>query len=355
MFPYKKQLKILYTFVILILLFLTLYLIIKLFPYYQSFFSLLWKLLLPFMIALFIAYLLHPLITKLVTYNMNRKLAILFIYFIFFASIALLIYLVYPRVVVQLRELKEQLPQLFTMYESIIYDLYISTAFLPEIVHDKMDVLITSIENSVEGVIGKLVGGIDQFFNFFIIITVIPVLVFYFLSDYERMKSILKKWIPKRHHNHLHALAIALDERLGGYIRGQLLVSLFVSIVTFMILSMLKIKYALVLSIIMGLTNVIPYFGPIIGAIPAVLITLTISKKLVLLVILAVFFVQIIENNFLSPYIVGKSIRIHPVAIIFALLLGGELGGVVGMIFAVPLLTISNVIFKHISEKQWKY
>src|SRR5699024_8782775 len=106
----------------------------------------------------------------------------------------------------------------------------------------------------------------------------------------------------------------------------------------------------LVLSIIMGLTNVIPYFGPIIGAIPAVLITLTISKKLVLFVILAVFIVQIIENNFLSPYIVGKSIRIHPVLIIFALLLGGELGGVVGMIFAVPLLTIGNVIFKHISE-----
>ena len=86
----------------------------------------------------------------------------------------------------------------------------------------------------------------------------------------------------------------------------------------------------------MGITNLIPYFGPIIGAAPAVLIAFTVSTKLVFFVILSVFAIQLIESNLLSPYIVGKSISIHPAAIIFALLLGGQLFGVIGMIIAVP-------------------
>jgi len=97
----------------------------------------------------------------------------------------------------------------------------------------------------------------------------------------------------------------------------------------------------------MGLTNIIPYFGPIIGAIPAIAITLTMSAKLIIFVLLAIFIIQLIESNLLSPYIVGKSINIHPVAIIFALLLGGEISGVIGMILAVPTLTILNVLLSH--------
>src|SRR5699024_7157785 len=140
----------------------------------------------------------------------------------------------------------------------------------------------------------------------------------------------------------------AIDDSLGRDVRGLLIVSSFVSLATWMVFHLLYINYVLLLAILMGLTNIIPYFGPIIWAILAILITATVSRKFVIFVIIAVFAIQFIESNLISTYVVGRSVRIHPIAIIFALLLGGEVGGAIGMILAVPVLTVCKVIVVHI-------
>ena len=101
----------------------------------------------------------------------------------------------------------------------------------------------------------------------------------------------------------------AIDDNLGNYIRGQLLICLIVTIAAFLIYKLLHIEYALLLAIILGITNLIPYFGPIIGAVPAVAIAAMTSGSLVIFVIITVFVIQVIEGNLLAPYIVGKSIR----------------------------------------------
>ncbi|WP_188453554.1 AI-2E family transporter [Virgibacillus oceani] len=349
MFKEKKPLNFLYWIVIGILVFLFLYLLVKLFPIYGTVFSFLFHLLAPFIVSGLIAYLLFPVIKKIHSYHIPKSLAILFIYILFFGGIGYLIYRVYPAVLHQLKDLTEQLPLLIDMYEDLIYQLYEYTSFLPEAVHDKMDQLIIGVETSLENLLGKLIGGFTKIFDMIIFLTVIPVLVFYFLKDFSKIKNYFKKWIPVRYHEQSSKLFHAIDESLGNYIRGQLIVCLFVSITTFVAFQLLHIKYALLLAIIMGLTNIIPYFGPIIGAVPAVAITLTMSAKLIVFVLLAIFIVQLIESNLLSPYIVGKSIDIHPIAIIFALLLGGQIGGVIGMIAAVPLLTILKVIVSHVA------
>ncbi|WP_106497059.1 AI-2E family transporter [Lentibacillus sp. Marseille-P4043] len=348
MIKQKKPLLFLYWIVIGIFVCLFIYLLVKLFPLYGAVFSFLWRLLAPFIIACLIAYLLYPVVKKIHTYHIPKSIAILLIYILFFGGIAYLVYRVYPAVIHQLSDLNEQLPQLIKMYENLIYQMYEYTSFLPEVVHDKMDQLIAGIETSMENLLGKLVGGFTRVFDMIVTITVIPVLVFYFLKDFTKIKNSIKKWIPTKHHEQYGELFRAIGESLGNYIRGQLIVCLFVSLTTFIIFQMLHIKYALLLAIIMGLTNIIPYFGPIIGAIPAVAITLTMSAKLIIFVLLGIFVIQLIESNLLSPYIVGKSIDIHPIAIIFALLLGGELGGVIGMIVAVPTLTILKVITTHL-------
>ncbi|WP_047986373.1 AI-2E family transporter [Ornithinibacillus californiensis] len=347
MLPQNKSNNFLYWIITGIFVFLFIYLLVKLFPYYKAFFSFLWHLTAPFLIACIIAYLLYPIVQKIHQYNIPRSIAILFIYLFFFGGVGYLIYRVYPAAVVQLRDLDEYLPQLVAMYQDIIYQLYASTSFLPETVHDKIDETIRSIELSIDTLIGQLIGGVTKIIDFIVIITVIPVLVFYFLKDYEKIKGYVKNSLPKKYRKSSSNLVHAIDEGLGGYIRGQLLVCLFVAITSYITFQFLGLKYALLLAIFMGLMNIIPYFGPIIGAVPAVLIALTISGKMVLFVLIGVFVIQLIESNLLSPYIVGRSIRIHPVAIIFALLLGGKLGGVLGMVLAVPTLTILRVIIKH--------
>ncbi|WP_246001088.1 AI-2E family transporter [Oceanobacillus piezotolerans] len=333
-----------------ILTFLFIYLLVKTYPFYSEIFSFLWRLLIPFIIASLIAYLLYPVIEKLDHYNIHRGIAILFIYILFFGGVGFLIYRIYPQVIHQVRDLTNNFPLFMDMYRNSIQQVYNFTSFLPENVHDKMDDIILGIENSLDILLSKLISGFTRIFDMVIVITVIPVLVFYFLKDYDKMKNFVKGFIPHKFVGKTSEVIHAIDDSLGKYIRGQLIVCLFVSITSMLIFKLLDLEYALLLAIVMGITNIIPYFGPILGAIPAVIIAYTTTGqiKLIFFVLIGILVIQIIEGNLLSPYIVGKSVAIHPVAIIFALLLGGELFGVIGLIFAVPLLTIGKVIVNHV-------
>lgn len=327
-----------------IFIFLFFYLLVKLFPFYDAVLKLIWQVLSPFVIAALIAYLLYPIIAYIHRFRIPKWLAILFIYILFFGGGAYLLYRIYPMIVIQLRELEEQLPQLTTMYEAMLLQLYESTSFLPETFHDKLDQLILGMESSMENMLVRVIGRITKIVDIIILLTVIPVLVFYFLKDFTQMKLFFKRFIPKKYLARCSLALHAADEKLGSYIRGQLLISLIVTGASYLVFYILHLNYALLLAIILGITNIIPYFGPIIGAVPAVVLTLAVSTKLAIIVLIAIFIIQLLESNFLAPYIVGKSIDIHPVAIIFVLLLGGKLGGVIGMIGAVPILTIMKVI-----------
>jgi predicted PurR-regulated permease PerM len=108
--------------------------------------------------------------------------------------------------------------------------------------------------------------------------------------------------------------------------------------------------YPLLLGCIIGVTNIIPYFGPVIGAIPAVILAVTVSLKMVLIVAAIIFLLQFLEGNILSPMIVGKSLHMHPLVIMFALFFGGEIAGVIGLIIAVPLLAVLKVALLHWKE-----
>lgn len=348
MFKELNKLKIIYFLIISICTILLTYLLVKLFPVYGSLFTFIMRLLLPFIIACFIAYLLYPITNWLKQYNFPNVLSILLIYLTFIGGTVYVVYRVYPVALIQLQDLNEHLPQFIKMYEDTIYQMYVSTSFLPEAVHDQMDQFIFNIETTLENIVGRLIGGFTKIFDFIVLITVIPVLVFYFLKDYNSIKKYVKGFLPTKYRQMMSQLVKAIDQSLGGYIRGQLLVSAFISLLTLIVFHILGVKYALLLAIIMGLTNIIPYFGPIIGAIPAVAITITVSTKLAIFVIITVFVIQIVESNFISPYIVGKTMNIHPVAIIFALLLGGQLYGIIGMIIAVPALTIIKEIIEQL-------
>lgn len=340
--------KVIYICVSIILVILVIYLLIKLYPVYKVFFMFIGRILTPFIIAAFISYLLYPVVTKLNQFNISKGFAVIIIYLLFFSLMTILFYKSFPVFVHQLQDLSEQLPQSMILYEKIIYSVYESTSFLPEIVHDKMDDFIYRIEQSVERQIENILERAANLFDFVITITIIPVLVFYFLKDFIEMKKSLQKLVPEKYFQRIDTMLRAIDESLGGYVRGQLIISSAVMFVTYVIYHTFQLKYALVLAVIMGLMNVIPYFGPIIGTIPAVAVAMTTSWKLVIVVLVTTLIVQTLENSFLSPYVMGKSVQIHPVLIILTLIIGAEIGGIIGMIIAVPFITIVRAIIVQI-------
>lgn len=323
-------------------------------PFYEVIVSFILKVSFPFVLAIVISYLLYPLLNLLINVlNMHKTSAIVVIFLAFFSLLTIFIYRAFPVFFYELEDLSVQLPQLITMYEQIIYTLYDSTSFMPEAVHEQLDSLIVSIELTLKTYVEKVINRLIHFFDDIITILMVPVLVFYMLKDFTNMRNYIYELLPKKHRQSVERILSAVHEAFGTYIRGQIILSMFIFTITFLFFKLINMKYTFVLSLFMGIMNIIPYFGPIIGTIPALIVALSISTNDVIFVILIAIVVQIVESTLLSPYIMGKTAKLHPILIIFILLVSSEIGGIVAMIVAIPLVMILKAIYiKLYVEKQ---
>ncbi|MBU3180807.1 AI-2E family transporter [Clostridium psychrophilum] len=178
---------------------------------------------------------------------------------------------------------------------------------------------------------------------------VAPLIIYYFLCDSENMINKALIVFPPESRNVIKKIIEDIDKVLGRYIISQLILCGIITIATFFILIYMKIDFPLILSLINGIFNIIPYFGPIFGIIPIALIALLASPKIALYTILWLFVLQQIEGSLLSPKIIGDSISMHPLTVILLLMIGGKVGGILGMILAVPLGVVFKVIYEDIN------
>lgn len=303
--------------------------------------------------AIVISYLLYPILNKLTDVaNMHRTSAIVVIFLSFFGTATYLIYRSFPVFFQELQELSSQLPQLISMYEQLIYSIYESTSFLPEGVQTQLDLLIVEIESTVEHYVQKIIDFFVNSFDHLISIIMIPILVFYLLKDFPKIKDYVYQFFPEPKKEVIERILLAIHEAFGTYIRGQLVLSFFIFLLTFILYNLIDLKYALLLSMFVGIMNIIPYFGPIIGTIPAIIIATATSWNLVVYVVIIALVVQLVEGTLLSPYIMGKTAKLHPIAIIFILLVSSEIGGIIAMIISIPAVMIIRAIYMKLYEQK---
>jgi len=176
-----------------------------------------------------------------------------------------------------------------------------------------------------------------------------PLIIYYFLCDSENMINKALIICPPESRNVIKKIIEDIDKVLGRYIISQLILCGIITIATFLILVYMNIDFPLILSLINGVFNIIPYFGPIFGVLPAILIGLLKSPQIALYTALWLFALQQIEGNILSPKIIGESISMHPLTVIFLLMIGGKVGGILGMILAVPLGVVIKVIYEDLN------
>lgn len=322
-------------------------------PFYKVISPYLWRVVFPFIIAIVISYLLYPILTKLTdVLNMHKTSAIVIIFISFFSLLGFFIYKGFPVFFRELQDLSEQLPQLVSLYEQLIHSIYDSTSLLPEAVHEQIHSLIVNLELTLEQYVEALLNRLVHLVDDFISLLMVPVLVFYMLKDYESIRRYIERFLPESRKRLTEQLLIAVHEAFSTYIRGQTILSFFIFTLTFLLFHLIDLKYAFVLSLFMGVMNIIPYFGPIIGTVPAAVVALASSGRLVIYVLMIAIIVQIIESILLSPYIMGKTARLHPIAIIFILLVSSEIGGIIGMIIAIPLIMIIRAIILNIKAQK---
>ena len=168
----------------------------------------------------------------------------------------------------------------------------------------------------------------------------------YFLLDFENIKSYIKNKLVSNNHTILYDFLVDLNNLLRSYFRGVFLVAIFLSIVSSIFLLILKVPFAAILGIMIGITNIIPYVGPYIGGGFAVALGLSVSFKKGIIVLIGIIVIQAIESMLITPNVQGKSVNVHPVLVLFFIILFGDLFGILGMIIAIPVLAFLQSLLK---------
>lgn len=307
----------------------------------------------PFIVALLIAYLLEPLVQMGEKRQVSRVMALCYLYGLLGGILLIVGFWGMPKLISQLNNLVQILPEYMGNFQDYLTSLEKEYAKvqLPIGVEGVIRESLAKLEGMALGWVQMVLDGLMVFLANLLQIILIPILAFYFAKDKVYLQAQLWKLMPVRSRGELSLLWLEINQVLHGFLLGNLIVASLVAILTALGLMLIKMDFALIFGLVAGVFNIIPYFGPIIGMIPAVIFAFFISGKQALVVFLIMLAVQQIESNFISPKIIGEKVGVHPLVVIFALLAGGKLLGIWGLLFAVPLAGVLKVILVYVIDK----
>lgn len=212
-------------------------------------------------------------------------------------------------------------------------------------------------ENTVSSIVDNLTASLsNSLINIISVMVVLPVSLIYYLKDYELINDTMRSIIPKRYEKDASELGFRLNSTVGAYVRGQLILMLSIGMVATAAYSLIGLQYFFIFGIIVGLTNIIPYFGAIIAMIPVGIYAVIIGDAgpgLIWVVVIN-FILQFIEGNIFQPIIMGRQLEMHPIIIIMSILFFGSLFGTLGVVFAAPIAATIRVLISFYREKKAK-
>ncbi len=304
----------------------------------------------PIIISGFLFFLLNPFVNYLQRLKLPRILAILVIYIVIIGLIGLVVGNLIPMISKQVTAFVNDVPDYYNKTMDFLNSLskteqfkwvmtqdYVSISNIINELKDFASTLPTRITESISGIFGVVA-------NIAVTIVTVPFLLFYMFKDGNKFPGLVAKFFPASYRKDGLKTLKDTGETLSAYIHGQVTVALFVGTLSFIGYLIIDLPYALVMALIVAVTNIIPYVGPLLGGAPAVLIALFDSPTKAILVVVVITIAQQIEGNVLSPLILGKKLDTHPATIIILLLVAGNLAGILGMILAVPTYAVIKTI-----------
>ncbi|WP_214875285.1 AI-2E family transporter [Exiguobacterium sp. CH10] len=245
---------------------------------------------------------------------------------------------------------KELQQQAFAVRDTLLQNEFLSR-FMAQ--NDEMfRNLTTNITSYLGDLFGNIASSFGQVVGFVtsavITIVVIPFMLLYMLLDGKRLPDAIVKLLPSSYEKETRHILHDMHETVRSYVNAQLLVAFFVGITSLIGLWIVGVDYAILLALFMMVTNIIPYVGPFLGAVPAVIVAFIQDPIKVIWVIVVIIIVQQIESNVISPLIQGKSLKVHPLTIIIVLLVAGNLAGIIGMLIAVPFYAVAKTVVQNI-------
>lgn len=305
-----------------------------------------------FTVSVITAYLLQPIIAAFVKSGVTVSVAILVTYAMILTVLLFLIIVAIPELYSECAALFDALPVYYDYVMSLWNHYVAGTKFMNLVgsvgLDEKISLLLASWTESFADRTIDFLSALPRIIFYSILV---PVVAYYFLRDKEKISDGFLMLFPPSIRVNVLTLWEDIDGVLWGFVKGNLLISLIVGTATAVGLLLLQVEYAAVLGILYGIMDIIPYFGPFLGAVPILVLPLLQGDVNIFLVILLLIVVQQGENIFISPRVLGNSVGLHPVTVIFLVLLGGYLGGILGMVLIIPLSAVMKVLLKFIYEK----
>lgn len=314
--------------------------------------------LMPFIAGMILAYLADPLADRFQRWGMNRPLAVSSVFLVLLLLLVASLLILIPLLVQQLKQLGEAIPGIFNWVENVLApQVQVWTGY--DVTAELTNVRETLAENwrDAGGYLAQALGQIGRsgmaFVSWITYVALIPVVTFYLLLDWDRLLDNIANLIPRQWADDTFRLARRCDEVLSSFLRGQLLVMLCLGIIYAVGLTLMGLNFGLLIGFVSGLVSIVPFLGFIVGLVIALIVALFqfATWWAVVGVILVFSIGQMAESVILQPKLLGDKIGLHPVAVIFAVLAGGNLFGLTGVLLALPVAAVILVLLKEVKVR----
>ena len=308
----------------------------------------------PIIVSVILYYLLNPLVNLMERYNISRLWGVIILFLLIVGVITLVINLLIPVIGSQFRSFGNNFPSYVDKVNQFIDSVtkYSLISNFYSQIQEQLDALANKLPSMVSdyfnGFGSKVKNFAEAIVNVGVVIATTPFVLFFMLKDGHRFKEFSTKLMPPKFRKDYHDLLDKMSVQVGSYIQGQIIVSFCIGILLFIGYSIIGLDYSLILASIAAVTSVVPYIGPTIAISPAIIIALITSPIMLLKLIIVWTAVQFIEGHLISPNVMGKTLKIHPLTIIFILLSAGNLLGIVGVILGIPAYAILKVLVSHL-------
>lgn len=298
-------------------------------------------------ISFVIAYSIRPLQRILIERGINKKIASILILLVLVAIFLMCFVILIPSMFKESLNISNSLLKIQAIIESFYEK--IKPLSSNKTMYTILDTIYSNINKVLINIFKKVLSTALELGENILSLAVIPILVYYFLADGDVISNRLFVFFPSKLRGIIRKTLSDIDKMLGRYIVSQFILCAIIGILTFAILIVLKVQFPIILSLLNALFNIIPYFGPIFGAIPAILIALLSSTKAAVWTAVLLYIIQQIEGDVIAPKITGDSISMHPLVVIILLLVGSKIGGLLGMVLAVPVGVVFKILYEDLN------
>ena len=313
----------------------------------------------PFLISILLAYLGDPLVDRLETYKLSRTLAVAVVFCVLSLGVLLVVMILLPVLQQELINLLKNLPARIEWVQRNVLPWLesVSGVSLELLNLEQLKQMVLQHWREVGGAAANIVSGFSRsglaLLTWVMNLVLIPVLTFYLLRDWDHMVARVHELIPRRVEPRVTRLVKDCDEILGAFMHGQLSVMIALGVIYSVGLWLIGLDSALLIGMTAGLVSFVPYLGLIVGiALAGIAAAMQFQDVIHVVLVIALFGgAQMVESMVLTPYLLGDRIGLHPVAVIFAVLAGGQLFGFFGVLLALPVAAVILVLLRHAHEE----